>query len=171
MLCWTSIFSSSSFDHHPPRTSMRILVDIIPWVLLPQLPSQNTVLDCLFLILLSTILHPWTIYFNQWRIQGPPLHLILRPNWGPKGRENFFLLEPHPSYLRVWVTVSLPYLKVWIRYWFQLPRLSFPYGPWIVHYYFWSFILPGLNGKMPGYAPGDFVTRAFKASGIYFFAP
>ena len=90
----------------------------------------------------------------------------------PKGPRKFFLLEPHPSYLRVWVTVSPPYLKVWIRHWFQLPRFSFPYGPWIVHYYYyWSFILPGLNGKMPGYAPGDFVTRACKASSIFFFCP
>ena len=42
---------------------------------------------------------------------------IFRPNWGPKGRKNFFL-RPVPPYLRVWVT-SPPtlYLKVSISRW------------------------------------------------------
>ena len=55
---------------------------LYPGYLLPQLPSQNTVLDCLFLILLSTILHPWTIHFKT----------KLRP----KGPKNLFSLRTAP---------------------------------------------------------------------------
>ena len=40
------------------------LVDVIPWVFLSRLPSQKTVLCCLLVILLSTILHPRTAHFN-----------------------------------------------------------------------------------------------------------
>ena len=40
------------------------LVDVIPWVFLSRLPSQKTVLGCLLVILLSTILHPRTAHFN-----------------------------------------------------------------------------------------------------------
>ena len=42
-----------------------------------------------------------TICYTQWRIQRrgpgvPPPRLIFRPNWGPKGREIFFLARPPP---------------------------------------------------------------------------
>ena len=40
------------------------LVDVIPWVFLSRLPSQKTVLCCLLVILLSTVLHPRTAHFN-----------------------------------------------------------------------------------------------------------
>ena len=47
-----------------------------------------------------------------------PPPLILRPNWGPKGRNNFF--GDCPPYLRVWMTTTPPpsplHLKVWLRY-------------------------------------------------------
>ena len=47
---------------------------------------------------------------------SPPL--ILRPDWGPKGRKKFFgdrppPPPPQPLYLRVWMTAA-PYLKVWM---------------------------------------------------------
>ena len=51
----------------------------------------------------------------------PPL--LLRPNWGPTGRKNFFW-NPSPPYLRVWMAAPPPpppppppYLKVRIRHW------------------------------------------------------
>ena len=74
------------------------LVDVIPWVLLPQLPSQNTVLDCLFLIHLSTILHPWTIHFKT----------KLRPKWPKK----FFSYRTAPPLSQGLDDRLTPYLKV-----------------------------------------------------------
>ena len=65
----------------------------------------------------------WISIFMQWRIKGwgpgaprppPPrlLPLFFRPNWGLKGRENFFWrpspLPPRPP----------RYLKVWIRFYY-----------------------------------------------------
>ena len=50
----------------------------------------------------------------QWRIQGrgqgePGSPLIFKPNWGPKGRKNFFeTIPPPPPYLRVWMTAPPP---------------------------------------------------------------
>ena len=55
------------------------------------------------------------------RSPPPP---IFRPNWGPKGRENFFCDRPPPlsqglddrpstPYLGVWMTAP-PYLRVWM---------------------------------------------------------
>ena len=34
----------------------------------------------------------------------PPIPLIFRPNWGPKGRKTFIVTAPSPAYLRVWMT-------------------------------------------------------------------
>ena len=94
---------------------------------------------------------------------------ILRPNWGPNGQKNFFLLEPQPPYLRVWMTVS-PYLKVWIRYWFQLHRLSFPYDHEQCISYYRSFILPGLNGKNAWLRPWRFCHPPHARQVVYFCA-
>ena len=50
----------------------------------------------------------------------PPPHLpplIVRLNWGSKGREKCFGDLLPPAYLRIWMTRPLPYLKVWIRHW------------------------------------------------------
>ena len=55
---------------------------------------------------------------NQWQIQGRvpgnPLHLIFRPNWGPKVPQKIFFKTGPPPYLRVWMMGAPPYLKVWI---------------------------------------------------------
>ena len=158
-ICWTSIVSSSSFGHQPPRTSMTIfftLVDVIPWVLLPQLPSQNTLLDCLFLIHLSTILHPWTIHFKT----------KLRPKWPKK----FFSFRTAPPLSQGLDDRLTPYLKVWIRYWFQLHRLSFPYDHEQCISYYRSFILPGLNGKNAWLRPWRFCHPLMQGK-WYIFAP
>ena len=77
----------------------------------------------------------WISIFMQWRIKGrgpeapspPPrlLPLFFRPNWGLKGRENFFWrpspLPPRPP----------RYLKVWIRFYYVsfllfTPRIKLP---------------------------------------------
>ena len=48
----------------------------------------------------------------------PPLPpLIVRLNWGPKGQTKFLGDPLPPSYLRIWMTGPLPYLKVWIHHW------------------------------------------------------
>ena len=79
-------------------TIMFTLVDVILWVLLPTLPSQNTLLDCLFLIHLSTILHPWTIHFKT----------KLRPKWPKK----FFSFRTAPPLSQGLDDRLTPYLKI-----------------------------------------------------------
>ena len=76
VLCWAStrLWPSAFFAKHPLPLYQRptfynindniTLVDVIPWVFLSRLPSQKTVLCCLLVILLSTILHPRTAHFN-----------------------------------------------------------------------------------------------------------
>ena len=120
---------------------------------LPTLPSQNTLLDCLFLIHLSTILHPWTIHFKT----------KLRPKWPKK----FFSFGTAPPLSQGLDDRLTPYLKVWIRYWFQLHRLSFPYDHEQCISYYRSFILPGLNGKNAWLRPWRFCHPSCKASGIF----
>ena len=59
--------------------------------------------------------------FIQWRIQP----IIFRPNRDPKGRKNFFWrpTPPPPPKLRIWMTWSPPYLKVWIQHCYLPPKL------------------------------------------------
>ena len=120
------------------------------------LPSQNTLLDCLFLIHLSTILHPWTIHFKT----------KLRPKWPKK----FFSFRTAPPLSQGLDDRLTPYLKVWIRYWFQLHRLSFPYDHEQCISYYRSFILPGLNGKNAWLRPWRFCHPPHARQVVYFCA-
>ena len=54
------------------------------------------------------------VRYYDWRIQGrgpgglDPTPLVFRPNWGPKGRNIFFLRLVLPPFLRVWMTAQAP---------------------------------------------------------------
>ena len=68
--------------------------------------------------------HGQSLSFIQWRIQGPGPPIIFRPNRDPKDRKIFFQDRlPPPHYLRVWMTWTPPYLKVWIRHCYLPPKL------------------------------------------------
>ena len=48
---------------------------------------------------------------------GGAAPLSFRPNWGPKGRKNFFLRPSPPLLSQGLMTGPSSYLKVWIRHW------------------------------------------------------
>ena len=56
---------------------------------------------------------------------GPGSPIIFRPNRDPKGRKNFFWRPPvqPPTHLRVWMTWTPSYLKVWIQQCYLPPKL------------------------------------------------
>ena len=62
----------------------------------------------------SQLMAVWNLLLAlQWRIQGgpgglDPTPLVFRPNWGPKGRNIFFLRLVLPPFLRVWMTAKPP---------------------------------------------------------------
>ena len=95
---------------------------------------------------------------------------ILRPNWGPKGQKNFFSFRTAPPLSQGLDDRLTPYLKVWIRHWFQLHRLSFPYDHEPCISYYWSFIPPGLNGKNAWLRPWRFCHPRMQGK-WYIFAP
>ena len=72
--------------------------------------------------------HDPSLSFIQWRIQGrgpggPGLPLFLDQT-ETRRAENIFLGDrPPPLYLRVWMTWTPPYLKVWIRHCYLPPKL------------------------------------------------
>ena len=73
--------------------------------------------------------HGQSLSFIQWRIQArgpgntgaPPF--LWRPNRDPK--KNLFGDRPPPAFQRIWMIAPppLPYLKVWIRHCYLLPKL------------------------------------------------
>ena len=71
-----------------------------------------------FVPFVDPVLKVMHMLWNEWRIPPPPLlPLIVRLNRGPKGQTKVFGDPLPPSYLRIWMTGPLPYLKVWIRHW------------------------------------------------------
>ena len=107
-LSWTSLP-----QHHPSKKE---------WIVL--LYCRGTREVRLDVSMLRHAMHPlWPIFdltsplvgldhdtraFVQWRIEGrgtgSQAPFIFRPNWGPKGWNNFFWTSPPPPYLRVWMT-------------------------------------------------------------------
>ena len=71
--------------------------------------------------------HVPSLSFIQWRIQrrGPGARVThyFRPNRDPKGRKNFFWRPPPPPNLRIWMTWTPPYLKIWIQHSYLPPKL------------------------------------------------
>ena len=78
------------------------------------------------------------IYFTntwQWRIQGrglggpdPPRPIIFRLNWGQKGSKKFFLRDRAPLFSGSDDCLPPPYLKVWIRHFWERENRSLDRG-------------------------------------------
>ena len=73
--------------------------------------------------------HDPSLSFIQWRIQGrdpggPGLPLFLDQTETRRAEKIFFEDRlPPPHYLRVWMTWTPPYLKVWIQHCYLPPKL------------------------------------------------
>ena len=67
----------------------------------------------------------WTSVGDPGEGPGGPFHILFRQNWGPKVRkECVWDRPPLPPYLRIWMTASPSYLKVWIHRWTLLVLLK-----------------------------------------------
>ena len=78
------------------------------------------------LLLRGCMFHPWVLFSggSKGGARGAWVTHYFRPNRDPKGRKYFFWRPPPPPpNLRIWMTWTPPYLKIWIQHCYLPPKL------------------------------------------------